>query len=612
MMKRLLFFVLISCILLANPYRGGELRTYESFRYGRYEVRMKSALGSGVVSSFFTYRDYWAEGLSGSEHWNEIDWEWLGNYDDKAQTNIIIQNQWDLTELIDLNFNPHEDFHTYAFEWTPDYVAFFVDEQSVRWIDNFYVDSLYHYQKIMMNIWQPIYEEWVGPFNPGILPVYAFYDWVKFCAYVPGTGNTGTDNNFIQLWEDEFDNWDTNRWQKANHTFYGNNCDFIYENVVFQDGYMILCLTTPSDTGYNEGSLSIDLFTGWNMIGLPLEVESSAYQDLFPTSVTGTLYGFNGYYTPETELTPGAGYWLHFPDAGTTTITGLPITSLTVSLTAGWSLISGISEVTYVADISDPGGIIVAGTVYGFAGSYVNASELTPGHGYWVNASADGDITISNGGVAKTRSAFTNRTVKANKLWFNGSDLYFGVSIPEEEMLSYQLPPKPPEGAFDVRFADNMKVAEKSGAIELMNNSVQLVIIYDIKDDVDWILAGDEEYRLSGSGEIVVSGDVTGFTLNKVPEIPLTSSISQNYPNPFNPVTTIHYKLLEHSHVSIMIYNLMGRRVTTLVNEVEGPGYKSVVWDGTDSFGKPVSAGLYLYQIRAGNFIRVRKMALLK
>ena len=56
----------------------------------------------------------------------------------------------------------------------------------------------------------------------------------------------------------------------------------------------------------------------------------------------------------------------------------------------------------------------------------------------------------------------------------------------------------------------------------------------------------------------------------------------------------------------------MGRRVTTQVNEPEEPGYKSVVWDGTDSFGKPVSAGLYLYQIRAGSFTRVRKMALLK
>ena len=93
---------------------------------------------------------------------------------------------------------------------------------------------------------------------------------------------------------------------------------------------------------------------------------------------------------------------------------------------------------------------------------------------------------------------------------------------------------------------------------------------------------------------------------------PAEFSLHGNYPNPFNPTTTIRYELSEHSHVSIMIYDLMGRRMTTLVNEPEEPGYKSIVWDGTDSFGKQVSAGVYLYQVRAGNYTRVHKMALLK
>ena len=77
---------------------------------------MKSALGSGVVSSFFTYRDFWEEGLSSNSNWNEIDLEWLGMYDDKVQTNLIIQNEWDLPDLVDLNVNPHDDFHVYAIE----------------------------------------------------------------------------------------------------------------------------------------------------------------------------------------------------------------------------------------------------------------------------------------------------------------------------------------------------------------------------------------------------------------------------------------------------------------------------------------------------------------
>ena len=88
----IIFILMGISMLTAKAYRGGELRTINTYRYGRYEVQMKSALGSGVVSSFFTYRDYWAEGYTGSQHWNEIDLEWLGNHDDKVQTNLIIQN----------------------------------------------------------------------------------------------------------------------------------------------------------------------------------------------------------------------------------------------------------------------------------------------------------------------------------------------------------------------------------------------------------------------------------------------------------------------------------------------------------------------------------------
>jgi len=248
----LTFIFIFTSLIHSKPYRGGELRTINNYRYGRYEVNMKSAAGSGVLSSFFTYRDYWSDGLVGSEHWNEIDWEWLGNESSAAQTNLITQYEWNHVELIDLGFNPHDDYHTYAFEWTPNYVAFFVDDELVRYDNSEYVDSLYHFQKIMMNIWQPTYVDWVGEFDENILPVYAFYDWVKYYAYVPGSGNTGTNNNFILLWHDDFESWDTSRWEKATHTFDNNNVDFIEENVVFHEGELILCMTMPNSTGYDS------------------------------------------------------------------------------------------------------------------------------------------------------------------------------------------------------------------------------------------------------------------------------------------------------------------------------------------------------------------------
>jgi hypothetical protein len=481
--------------------------------------------------------------------------------------------------------------------------------------------------------------EHVG-FNPGNIVATAHCEIYNWWNGIPPQSGELMVNDFNTEFHDYIIEWEENsiKWyvDDAHYFTYSNNNQGSAYWPFDQDFHLLLNIAIGGTWGGQQGiddsifpvRLEVDyvrvyerstipLITlthtaGWNMVGLPLIAESTNSQDLFPESVNGSLYGFNGTYLSEDDLVPGTGYWLNFFADGSSVIQGESFTELTIELSEGWNLISGISDEIPIGGINDPGNIIVDGTIYGFQEVYVTSETIEPGKAYWIYASTDGDITISSGSPARIRSSFTDRTAKANKLRFNGSNLYFGVPIPEEEMLSYQLPPKPPEGAFDVRFADNMKVAENSGTIEIMNNSEQLVIAYDIKDDADWILSGDEEYRLSGSGEIVVYGNIIGFTLNKVTEIPLAYSVLQNYPNPFNPVTTIRYDLPEYSHVSIIIYDLLGRRVTTLVNKIEEPGYKSIVWDGTDSFGKQVSAGVYLYQIRAGNYTRVRKMALLK
>ncbi|HIA23485.1 MAG TPA: T9SS type A sorting domain-containing protein [Candidatus Marinimicrobia bacterium] len=85
-----------------------------------------------------------------------------------------------------------------------------------------------------------------------------------------------------------------------------------------------------------------------------------------------------------------------------------------------------------------------------------------------------------------------------------------------------------------------------------------------------------------------------------------------NFPNPFNPVTTLRYDLPEDSQVSIMIYDIMGRKVKTLVNKSQNAGFKATIWDATNDLGQPVSAGIYLYTIQAGDFRQTRKMVLLK
>ena len=88
--------------------------------------------------------------------------------------------------------------------------------------------------------------------------------------------------------------------------------------------------------------------------------------------------------------------------------------------------------------------------------------------------------------------------------------------------------------------------------------------------------------------------------------------LSQNYPNPFNPSTRVEYNLPVSQHTTITVYNVLGRKVATLVDDVRSAGTHQAVWDGRDQSGQVAASGVYFYRITAGDFIQTRKMTLLK
>ncbi len=94
--------------------------------------------------------------------------------------------------------------------------------------------------------------------------------------------------------------------------------------------------------------------------------------------------------------------------------------------------------------------------------------------------------------------------------------------------------------------------------------------------------------------------------------LPTHFALRQNYPNPFNPSTTIEYVLPGAAKVRLVIYNLLGRRVTTLVDGRQPSGRHRVVWDGNNASGEPVASGVYLYRLTADDFTASKKMILLK
>ena len=97
-------------------------------------------------------------------------------------------------------------------------------------------------------------------------------------------------------------------------------------------------------------------------------------------------------------------------------------------------------------------------------------------------------------------------------------------------------------------------------------------------------------------------------------ELPKAFELSQNVPNPFNPSTTIRFSIPEERSldVKLNVYNIRGVLVKTLVDDRRGAGVHVVQWDGRDNRGRPVASGVYFYRIQAGEFVKIRKMVLLK
>jgi hypothetical protein len=91
------------------------------------------------------------------------------------------------------------------------------------------------------------------------------------------------------------------------------------------------------------------------------------------------------------------------------------------------------------------------------------------------------------------------------------------------------------------------------------------------------------------------------------PSVPLRYALMQNYPNPFNPTTAISYQLSAFSPVTLKVFDVLGREVATLVNEVRQPGVYTVRWDAS-SF----PSGVYFYHLEAGDFRATRKLMLVK
>jgi len=157
------------------------------------------------------------------------------------------------------------------------------------------------------------------------------------------------------------------------------------------------------------------------------------------------------------------------------------------------------------------------------------------------------------------------------------------------------------EGGLYLRQTGTTKYTTENG---LISNNIRALAV-DGENNL-WVGTGQ---GLTFYGELISIGPTTVQTLETKPD---AVRILYNYPNPFNPTTTIEFSLPESGFASLVIYNAMGQKVRELISDRITRGTHSVVWDGIDDSGKPVSSGIYLSRVSAGTISATGSMLLLK
>ncbi len=373
---------------------------------------------------------------------------------------------------------------------------------------------------------------------------------------------------------------------------------------------------------------------GWNLVSVAREQTpgQTGYNvsRLFPTAISQPFM-FAGGYLADTAIWQGVGYWLKFGSTQVVRQLGKPFTSDTIEVVAGWNLVGMLGEsiASSVVDALPEGNAL--SSFFGYDNGYDVATTLNPTQGYWVKSDLDGSIIMSSTGFARANrtmadvKSFNSVTIEAK----NGTKqtLYFGKDAEGTINLSaYELPPTSPAGTMDARFISGriletypvMLTSPKQFAIALKNTEGAVSVKWNIVsgDTKQFVLAeakGGKSVTLKGSGEATFSkSEMLFLTVSDGGVMPNEFSLSQNYPNPFNPSTQFVVGVPQAAHLEVGVYNILGQKVATLVNENRDAGFHTVVWNSTLENGMFASSGVYFVKMNAGEFSAVKKIVLMK
>jgi len=289
---------------------------------------------------------------------------------------------------------------------------------------------------------------------------------------------------------------------------------------------------------------------------------------------------------------------------------------------------------------------------FGYTNSYHVSDTLFPGRAYWIKVSQDGRLVLKADSVlavpgvsgkalaARYSLGATSSTpmekglsrLSVQDALGQAQTLYFTQTRPKPfDEMSYVLPPSPPDGVFDVRYATQRsleiadRVSQKEIPVVISSAAYPVMIGWSINypEDQGSLLINGKSIEMKAEGQVQVSNPESQIRLLLPPgsmaQLPKAFLLHQNFPNPFNPTTTIRYDLPSEAYVTLRIYNALGQFVRTLVDENQDRGFKSAYWRSDNDAGNPVATGIYFYRLivtagasRGQTFTQVKRMVIVR
>ncbi len=392
------------------------------------------------------------------------------------------------------------------------------------------------------------------------------------------------------------------------------------------------------DTDIQLLTHSQSFFPGWNMAGLPLapldNFYSSVYDDVDFSSGRLPVNWDGAAYQQATQLNTGKAYWFKLdddlPGSETQVVEGTFVNSIQVPLLQGWNMITGPScdNVPLTSSSTNPNGAIEERMTFYFdQGGYREAFSpsntrglLQRGVGYWVFANFNATLSLSCTTSASklpalATAARSNVEATFGSITVNDSNagrrsLYFGHRLHDARSLDqYLLPPRAPEGAFDVRFTDNRRLSESDETfVRIQASAYPLHIHFDRSpsgregiielEELDRSFTLQRRHSLPLHGQLALRDPSTrylrlSFSATDNGKLPDRFVLHGNYPNPFNPSTNILFDLPLAGEVSLRVFDMLGKeRVRETYSNVQAGINRSIQFDA-----ESLPAGTYVYRL---------------